>query len=650
MVGMDQLDSEDGGEEVLQRGGVGRRHDEPAVPLHQGVAGAQEGAGRFQVFDDLPGDDDLDPLDRKLGQRSAVLTVGDEGLVALRASPLDPFRLDVYPDELRGRPGQTGVEPAPVRHLRLQQVLVDEAEVSDALPLGQLEQEILALDRCLRGQAVDPRDPGGILECLKDALGEHGRGGLCPGPLLASPPAMPEHEANWKRRLRPGPAVLLGAAAAGVFLWRTLSWPAAASPDAWAYLAWGQAVVRGDAPTYELTSTTPKPLGVMLGALASPLPPERAFGIVVALALGVLVGALFAAGRRRAGAVAGVVGVLAFLAVSMLSAVVAYALIDAVTTALVALAFALRGRSRVAVLVLAGLGRPEAWLLAGVAGFSETAGRWWRRLVAAAAAAAAAPVLWLAFDTAASNDPLATSHRADFLLGGRARESIPWGDVVDNLVDRLSPARILAVVALGLAGLALHARARGKEGDVLLPAATVLVWLVVLAYEARRGLFTAPRYLLPVLAAAALGTGLLAARFLPSALARWNAVAAAAALVAVAVVVIRMTFEPTRWAGHVQEMLDTAPTVERTLSCGTVAISGRHEWPGAALAQLAAATRRPLRDFALARYTSRYVAVLDISHGRRRAAPSTWHSRETPFGLLSLSPACASQLAAPGAK
>jgi hypothetical protein len=458
---------------------------------------------------------------------------------------------------------------------------------------------------------------------------------------------MPEHEANWRRRLRPGPAVLLGAAVAGIFLWRSLSWPAAASPDAWAYMAWGQAVARGDAPTYELTSTTPKPLGVVLGAIVSPLPPDRAFGVLVALALGVLVGALFAAGRRRAGPVAGVVAVLAFLAVSMLSEVLAYALIDGVTTALVALAFALRGRLRVAALVLTGLGRPEAWLLAGVGGFTETSGRLWRRLVITAASATAAPLLWLAFDTAASGDPLATSHRADFLLGPRARRHIPWGEVVDNLVDRLTPARILVVLALGLLGLVLHARARGRDGDALLPAATGPIWLVVLAYEAHRGLFTAPRYLLPVLAAAALGTGLLVARFAPLALTRWSPVAAGAAAVVVVIVAVRMTFAPTLWAGHVQEMLATAPTVERTLSCGTVAIAGRHEWPGAGLAQLAAATRRPLRDFALARRTSRYAAVLDLSHGHLRVAPSTWQRRETPFGLLSYSPECASRLAAP---
>jgi hypothetical protein len=457
---------------------------------------------------------------------------------------------------------------------------------------------------------------------------------------------MPEHEANWKRRLRPGPAVLLGAAAAGVFLWRTLSWPAAASPDAWAYLSWGEAVLRGERPAYELTSTTPKPLGVLFGALASPLPPERALGVVVALSLGVLVGALFAAGQRRAGAVAGVAAVLAFLAVSMLPAVLAFQLVDAVTAAFIALAFALRGRVRIALIVLTGLARPEAWPLAGVAGFSETGGRLRLRLIAAAVSAAAAPLLWLAFDAAASGDPLKTSHRADMLLGARAREGTPWSRVFDNLVDRFSPGRFF-VAALCVLGLALHARARGREGDVLLPTATVVAWLLVLAYEARRGLLITHRYLLPVLVALALGAGLLIARILPSALARWSTVGAAAAAAGVLFVAVTMTFEPVRWANRVQEILATAPTVERSLSCGTVAIAGRGRKPGAYLAALAAATRRSLHDFDLARRRRDYAAVLVLSRKRSRLPPPDWRREATPLGLLALSPPCAARLAAP---
>jgi hypothetical protein len=84
--------------------------------------------------------------------------------------------------------------------------------------------------------------------------------------------------------------------------------------------------------------------------------------------------------------------------------------------------------------------------------------------------ALAAPLLWLAFDAAATGDPLATTHRAE-ALRGRGRS---WADVLEALVDRISPLGF-ALGALGIAGFVLHARARGRAG-ALLPAATIVVW------------------------------------------------------------------------------------------------------------------------------------------------------------------------------
>jgi hypothetical protein len=153
----------------------------------------------------------------------------------------------------------------------------------------------------------------------------------------------------------PAAALALGGIAAGTFLWRTLAWPPAASPDAWAYVSWGEALLRGERPAFDLTSTTPKPLATVLGALASPLPPERAMGVVVALALGVLVAALFVAAARCASAAAGVLAIVVFVAVGRLSDVISFQLIDAVMAALIAIAFALRRRGRLVALVLAEL-------------------------------------------------------------------------------------------------------------------------------------------------------------------------------------------------------------------------------------------------------------------------------------------------------
>jgi hypothetical protein len=99
--------------------------------------------------------------------------------------------------------------------------------------------------------------------------------------------------------------------------------------------------------------------------------------------LGVLVAGLFAVAQREAGAAAAVVAVGAFAVGARLDLVVASGSIDAVVAALVVIAIALRGRVRVAPLVLAGLLRPEAWILAAVAGFLETKGSVWRRATAA---------------------------------------------------------------------------------------------------------------------------------------------------------------------------------------------------------------------------------------------------------------------------
>src|SRR5919108_2685998 len=115
---------------------------------------------------------------------------------------------------------------------------------------------------------------------------------------------------------RLGPGALVGAVAAGVFLWRVLAWPSAQSPDAWAYLAWGNGLVHGEQPAYELSSTAPKPLGTLLGAILWPLPPERAFGVLAAISLGVLFGALFAAAYRRAGGAAAVVALIVLFPLS----------------------------------------------------------------------------------------------------------------------------------------------------------------------------------------------------------------------------------------------------------------------------------------------------------------------------------------------
>jgi hypothetical protein len=415
--------------------------------------------------------------------------------------------------------------------------------------------------------------------------------------------------------------VALAVVTAGIFLWRTLTWPAAASPDAWAYLSWGETLLQGDRLGYELTATAAKPLGGILGALASPLPAERAMGVVVGLALGVLVAALFVAAEKRVGSAAGVVAVVVFVAAGHLADVLAYQFVDAVTAALVAVALATRGRARIVALIVAGLLRPEAWALAGVAAFGEAR---FRRLLAAAVAAAAAPVLWLVYDAIATGDPLATAHRAgDLLAPGRS-----WGAALGLLVDRISPVGF-ALVALACLGFALR-----RHDDVLLPAATLVVWPVVLVLEAHRGFSIAPRYLLPPLVAVSLGVALL----VPSLAPRWMA-AAAAAVGAVLAFALTMNFGADRWAQRVREIKTTAPTIEPVFDCGTVGVAGAERKAGAIVGALAAATGHSLQEFTRLADEFPTGGVVRL-RAEDFTPPSGWRKRSTPLGDLFVAPSC----------
>jgi hypothetical protein len=276
----------------------------------------------------------------------------------------------------------------------------------------------------------------------------------------------------------------------------------------------------------------------------------------------------------------------------------------------------------VVALIVGGLLRPEAWALAGVAAFGEAKRR---PLLAAAIAAAAAPALWVAYDALVTGDALATAHRTDDLLAP-ARS---WGGVLETLADRISPVGFV-LVALAVLGFALR-----RNADVLLPAATLVLWPAVLVLEAHRGLPIAPRYLLPPLVAVALGVALLVPRVAPM----W--VAAAAAVGATLAFALTMDFGADRWAQRVREIEATAPVVEPVLDCGTVGVSGVDRKAGAYVGALAAGTGHSLREFVRLPSPLPTGGVLRLQQGDF-IPPNGWRGRPTPLGALFVSPACRS--------
>jgi hypothetical protein len=427
---------------------------------------------------------------------------------------------------------------------------------------------------------------------------------------------------------------------------RWLSWPSASSYDAWAYAAWGQALARGEELVYNV-STTPKPLAAVLSATVAPLDPSRAWGLVVVLALGLVVGALLAGGYRYAGTIGAAVAAVAFVVAAPLDWILWLSLADAVTAGLVLLGIALRGPARIAAFVLAGLLRPEAWPVVALAAYVELGGSRVRRAIGAALFGALPVVLWIAFDFAFAGGPFATR---DFQQGLGADElggTKPQGplEALDLLAETVAEAGMLFYV-VGTLGLVAHAWRRRGERTLAFPLAVALVWAGALVAETMYGFELQLRYLLPLTAVLALGWGLLAGSFVPAAWDRRPALvwaAAAAALAATSLHVARMEFGTTarRQQSVSLAMVRSLPAVEPVLRCGRLGLVGRGG-VGGTVALLAAETRTPLSRFERAESNPpvRYAGILAVRGKKTQLLPAGWPTRATALGRLAVNPKC----------
>src|SRR6476661_692714 len=168
------------------------------------------------------------------------------------------------------------------------------------------------------------------------------------------------------QRLRPPAAIVAGALA----LWLVL--PSYLNYDtAWS-LVWGGQVADGGAPRLDaLSAPTPHPLGTLLGVLLAPLGAAAgdAATLLVLGSLGAVVWLAFALGREWFGASAAgwIAAALALTSVPLLTPA-ARAYLDVPYLALVMGALLVETRRRhaatpvLALLAVAGLWRPEAWL------------------------------------------------------------------------------------------------------------------------------------------------------------------------------------------------------------------------------------------------------------------------------------------------
>jgi hypothetical protein len=185
-------------------------------------------------------------------------------------------------------------------------------------------------------------------------------------------------------------------------------------------LVWGREMLHLHAPSFA-GGATPHPLSNLLGLVAAALDPASETVLQVAgyAAVGALVVGVFALARSLFGAAAGLLAAALVATRDTLLFYGALAYVDVIFAALVVWAVALeaaRPRRGVPVLVLlavAGLARPEAWLLSGAYWlYARPADR--RDATRWAVLVVAPPLLWAGLDLLLTGDPLfsftATKH------------------------------------------------------------------------------------------------------------------------------------------------------------------------------------------------------------------------------------------------
>jgi hypothetical protein len=247
-------------------------------------------------------------------------------------------------------------------------------------------------------------------------------------------------------------------------------------------LIWGRDVVHGHLPDFEFTlAPTPHPLATALGGIASVFGTDGGYAVMLGLALlsfGALVWAVFRLGWVAFSWPVGLLAALVVVTRVPFLSLGVRAYVDIPFLALVVLAAVLevqrprRGWPVLGLLAIAGLHRPEVWLLAAaywvyLAPALDREGK-----MGALALVAAPPLVWALSDLIVTGDPFhslsGTRDTAETLNRPRG-----IGDVPETMARRLGEILRLPVIVGGTIGffLALHvARARA-----FVPAALALL-------------------------------------------------------------------------------------------------------------------------------------------------------------------------------
>ncbi|MGI8630956.1 MAG: hypothetical protein ACR2NA_00160 [Solirubrobacterales bacterium] len=308
--------------------------------------------------------------------------------------------------------------------------------------------------------------------------------------------------------------------------------------DTFYALEWGREIAAGSQPVYDVTlAPTPHPLLTVAGLAVRPLGDAGpgAISVLVALSWVALIAATYVLGTRLFGPWGGAIAAVALATREPLVSWALRGFVDIPFLALVVSAAAIEagraraGRPVLALLVVAGLLRPEAWALAGLYALWSWPEIARRERIVVAGFVAAGPLLWALFDLLAAGDPLhsftGTRDNVETLERPTGLDDVPFRFA--RLLGFLTQEPGVVGAAGLLAGLALTVRYRDKVGAVLAHPGLVRA----AAPAGRAG--AAPRLgrLRPLVLAPAVGTTLRAAALPVAMIAAGLAVFAAYGLV-----------------------------------------------------------------------------------------------------------------------
>jgi hypothetical protein len=347
--------------------------------------------------------------------------------------------------------------------------------------------------------------------------------------------------ARWPVRGAHGRAALQGGGCLALAV-GSLALPAVPTYDPWAWVVFGRELVAPGPGLSTVAFTGWKPLAVLftapLGLFGNAAPSlwlvVVRWGGLVAMALA------FRLAARVGGLAAGTIAALALLACSEWLRFLSAGNIEPLVVALMlgAIELHLRGRRDAAFLLgaLAGLGRPEVWLLVGgYAGFLwRNDRRWWPLVLGVPGMVA----LWIVPDWLGSGDPLHALHEAQVSGEPHALQRTAAAPGLDLL--RRAGGIVPAPVWIGaVSGLLLGWRTRNRTVGAL--AFVVGAWTLPTVLATALGYPAVPRYLFEPAAVCCVlaGIGLVALARLPQRPRARAAVAVALAAISAPFVISR---------------------------------------------------------------------------------------------------------------